>query len=85
MVISNANARKVTVEGKFPSAIAEWVHFTGCWVHMRCNGIRGKLTIVSLHVRHVQISKQTEEDCPGIELKGQSFETVEKFFILYMQ
>lgn len=56
MVISNANARKVTVEGKFPSAIAEWVHFTGCWVHMRCNGIRGKLTIVSLHVRHVQIS-----------------------------
>ena len=49
-MISSENAGKVTIEGKFPSAVCRkgegsnsiLCQFRKCWVHKRSNGIRSK-------------------------------------------
>ena len=88
-MISSENAGKVTTEGKFPCAFCrEGVYITSmlcqfyrCQVHKRFSGIRGKLKKDSKFKCQTCANKQIHiaEDCPGIEMNGQSLEIVEKF------
>ena len=94
MKLSIENAGKVTIEGKFPCAVCRkgigsnsiLCQFCKCRVHKRCSGIRitpppprnSKFKCQSCANQQVNIA----EDCPGIELNGQSLEIVEKFCYL---
>ena len=52
-------------------------------MHERYSGIKGKLKYDSKFKCETCANQQTDitEDCPGIELNGEPFETVENFYL----
>ena len=61
--------------------------FCSCWVHKRCSSIRGTLEENNTFKCQTYANQQTDkaENCPVIELNGQSLEIVGKKVMLVPQ